>query len=161
MASQQSVSSLMQTIRKQSTHIYQHILYTPIKSSHLTQFEQKTHRLLPREHKEFLTVSHGADLFKRSNIDGFHFLSVNEIETVRKNLAREYGEDWDDTIIPFCTIIGEGNTLSFKLSPRDPNTYEILDCFHEVNPSEWQTIDTSFSHFLKTLIEKNGDKFWL
>jgi hypothetical protein len=36
------------------------------------------------------------------------------------------------------------------------NTYEILDCFHEYLPAEWEVIGKSFDAYLEKLIDLKG-----
>jgi len=74
-------------------------------------------------------------------------------------MSEVYEEDWDEKITVFCQLIGEGDFISFK--QNENQGYQILDCFHEEIPQNWQEITDSFEQFLEKLLELRGERYWL
>jgi hypothetical protein len=114
---------------------------------------------LPDAYVDFLKYANGCTVFNVKDLDGFHFLGTADIGQENKALKGSYEEYWDDSITIFCTILGEGNYIGFRMS--ESKTYEILDCFHEYVPAQWEIISGSFDAFLEKLIDLKGEKFWL
>jgi hypothetical protein len=98
------------------------------------------------------------ELFNYDNLDGLKLLSLQEIEQYTKYCKNTFEEDWQDNIIIFAKIIGEDNYLGFKLND---NNYEIIDCYFEEMPSDWESIGCQFDEFLKKYITEKGNKFWI
>lgn len=114
---------------------------------------------LPKDYLDFLKYANGCTLFNYNDLDGFLFFGTQELGKQNKEIKESYENDWDETMIVFCTILGEGNYIGFKV--LDENTYEILDCFHEYLPAEWEVIGKSFDAYLEKLIDLKGEKYWL
>lgn len=114
---------------------------------------------LPVSYIEFLDEYNGGRLFDMQGLDGFIFLGTNDIISINNDMKEEYQEDWIDSIIVFAECIGEGNYLGFRATNQ--NEYEIIDCFHEESPKNWNAIGNSFELFLENLIIFNGKKFYL
>ncbi len=114
---------------------------------------------LPKTYIDFLKEYNGGRLFDLQGIDGFEFFGTNNILSINNSIKEEYQDDWLDNIIIFAECIGEGNYLGFKTISI--NEYEIIDCFHEEIPINWNSIGNSFELFLEELISVNGKKFYL
>ena len=132
--------------------------YVGAKDNDIKQVASCFNNSIPTDYIDFLKFSNGCILFDSNGIDGFKFLGTNNICQVNEEVKRNYEEDWDDSIIIFCEVIGEGNYLGFR--HIEDNKYEILDSFHEYLPFEWETIPMLFDDFLKKLLDGTGDKFW-
>jgi len=116
-------------------------------------------KALPEVYFEFLRYSDGCTLFNCEDLDSFQFFGSHELGKENKEMEKSYEEDWDDSVIIFSTILGEGNYIGFKM--LDESKYQILDCFHEYVPEQWEVIDNSFDEFLEKLIDMKGKKYWL
>jgi SMI1 / KNR4 family (SUKH-1) len=114
---------------------------------------------IPKELKDFLTYTNGCELFVDDDIDGYQFFDVNEIIEETETQKKDYEEDWDNRILIICSFIGEGNFIGIKIISK--NEYEVIDCFHEEIPLNWNLIETSIYTFLENLIKENGEKYWL
>lgn len=114
---------------------------------------------LPNEYIDFLKYANGCTLFNYKDLDGFQLFGTQELGKENKAIKKLYEEYWDESVIVFCTILGEGNYIGFRV--RGGNTYEILDCFHEYVPAQWEVIGHSFDEFLERLIDLKGEKYWL
>lgn len=113
---------------------------------------------IPDQYVEFLLFSDGMELFNYDNLDGLKLLSLQEIEQYTNYCKNTFEEDWQDNIIIFAKIIGEDNYLGFRLYD---NCYEVIDCYFEELPSDWEVIDGQFDDFLKNYITGKGNKFWI
>jgi SMI1 / KNR4 family (SUKH-1) len=121
--------------------------------------EQLLNLPLPNDYIDFLKFSNGCTLYKLEDIGGYDFLGTKDIFKETESNKEIYEEEWDDRIIIFCEIIGEGNYLGFRI--LENGQYEILDCFHELLPSEWSVTPYLLDEFMEKLIDNDGDKFWL
>lgn len=100
---------------------------------------------LPKSYINFLKEYYGGKLFDLQGLDGFKFLGTNDILNINNKIKEYYQGDWIDSIIIFAECIGEGNYLGFKIIAS--NEYEIIDCFHEEIPINWNAIGNSFDLF--------------
>ena len=114
--------------------------------------------MMPKEYMEFLSFSNGMELFNYDEIDGVKLLSLNEIENYTSYGKNTFEEDWQDNVLFFAKIIGEDNYLGFRMKE---NKYEVIDCYFEELPSEWNIVAESFDDFLEKYITNNGEKFWI
>ncbi len=116
---------------------------------------------LPETYLDFLKITNGCILFNYlgHEIDGFHFLNIEEIVQETIILKEIYNDFWQENIIIFANILGVGDHLGFKV--LENGQYQILDCFHEEIPTNWKVIGTSFDKFLEKLLDTNGEKYWL
>ena len=114
--------------------------------------------LLPRQYVDLLCFSDGIELFNYDNIDGLKLLGLDEIEKYTNYSKNTYEEDWDDDIIIFAKIIGEDNYLGFR---KKEYGYDILDCYFEELPSDWEIISSDFDEFLVRFLSEEGNKFWI
>jgi hypothetical protein len=114
---------------------------------------------LPDEYISFLLAYNGLELYKHEDVGGFLFFCTGNLIEENGSLKKEYGLYWDNSIILFCQIIGEGNFLGFRI--QEDGKYGVVDCFHELPPREWETIETSFDACLDKLLKNNGEKYWL
>ena len=120
--------------------------------------ERQIKLLIPKQYIEFLLFSNGMELYNYDNIDGLKLLSLQEIEMYTAYSRNTFEEDWQDNILIFGKIIGEDNYLGFKIYEE---YYEIVDCYFEQLPSEWETIDGTFDGFLTKYLTGNGNKYWI
>lgn len=114
---------------------------------------------LPKDYSDFLQYANGCTIYNYHDLDGFCFFGIDELQKRTNDVQEIYDNEWDQAIIVFCSILGEGNFIGFRV--LDETTYEILDCFHEYLPAEWEVIGTSFDEFLEKLIDLKGKKYWL
>ena len=71
---------------------------------------------------------------------------------------KNFGEDWDDRIVLFCSCVGDNEYLGFKVKGH---SYQIIHCIMEQLPEEWINVEYSFDDFLFQLIQEKGRKYWL
>lgn len=114
---------------------------------------------LPEEYLDLLRHFNGFRLFVYEELSGFKFLGTAEIIEEAKLQKEIYGEDWDESVVIFCQLICDGDFIGFRFN--QDGSYSILDCFHEINPNEWQVVSGSLEAFLEKLIVEKGKKFWL
>ena len=115
---------------------------------------------LPVEYVNFLLDYNGLELYKYEDIGGFLFFQTDNLVEENNLIKEDYeAEDWDNSIVLFCRVLGEGNFIGFRL--KDNDKYEVIDCFHESLPSEWEVIETSFNIFMDKLLKNEGEKYWL
>lgn len=117
---------------------------------------------LPRNYKQFLLKYNGAELYNYDDLDGFLLLGTEELAKYQEELRELYEDDWIDSIVVFCEVLGEGNYLAFDTARMSANEESpVLDGFHELPPKEWLPISDDFADWLSRLIESNGGKYWL
>ena len=132
---------------------------SPAKEEEIRDVEKQLGVKLPCSFKEFLKTYNGGEMYNFEYIDGYKFFGTGELCSENKRMIDEYKNDWLNDIIIFAECLGEGNYLGFRAYPDD--IYPVIDCFHEVTPSEWRVIENSFDNFLEKLIKNNGNKYWL
>lgn len=113
---------------------------------------------LPIQYKEFLRQYNGARLYDYEGLDGFQFMSCDEVINANNFAKATFEEDWDNNLLIFAKYIGESNYLAFNTSSKEE---KVIDCYFEVIPSDWNTIASNFDEFLRLLIESDGSKYWL
>ena len=114
---------------------------------------------LPEDYKLFLKEYNGGKLFQIEDFAGFEFLGCNELVKENGFQKDNFGDDWNENIILFCSCIGDGEYLGFKLTK--PSTYQIVHCIMDELPSQWEIISDSLDDFIDKLIDERGKKFWL
>ena len=114
---------------------------------------------LPEDYKSFLKEFDGSVFFKIEDFAGFKFLGCVDIVKENKFQKENLGEDWDNQIIIFCACLGDGDYVGIKL--LGDNSYEIVDCFMDEMPANWQALGNSIDEFIEKLINEKGRKFWL
>jgi len=113
---------------------------------------------LPIQYKEFLMQYNGARLYDYDGLDGFQFLSCDEVIKANNFAKATFEEDWDNNLIIFAKYIGESNYLAIDTSCKEE---KVIDCYFEEMPREWNTIASNLDEFLRLLIESDGSKYWL
>ena len=114
--------------------------------------------MIPKQYIEFLLYSNGMELYNYDNIDGLKLLSIQELETHTDYSINTFEDDWQDNILIFAKIIGEDNYLGFRINDQ---YCEIIDCYFEQMPSDWEVIDGTFDEFLTKYLISNGNKYWI
>lgn len=114
---------------------------------------------IPADYLSFLQVFDGGTFFKVEDIGGLEFFSCSQLIENNEFQKDSLEDDWRDDIILFSSCLGDGDFIGFEV--RNDGSYDILDCFHEVLPSEWKSIGHSFDDFLEKFIDSKGEKFWL
>jgi hypothetical protein len=114
---------------------------------------------LPGDYLNFLKTFNGIELFRIENFIGFKFYDCDSLINNDLIQRKEFGEDWNENIIQFCSCLGDGDHIGFKIF--DDLSYKIADCFHEELPNEWKTSTYNFDDFLEKLVDMRGKKFWL
>jgi hypothetical protein len=125
----------------------------------ITKCDSYCGQKLPEEYKYFWKHYDGGILFKYDDIGGFEFLSTSDF--IKENeLHKEcFGEDWDNSVILFCNLLGTGEYLGFRL--HDDSKYNIVHCVMIEHPDEWQSIEDSFDTLIETIIKEKGKEYWL
>lgn len=113
---------------------------------------------LPDDYKHFLKHYNGGILFDKEGIAGYKFLSTSEIVKENKFQEDNFGEDWDNSVILFCLILGNAEYIAFRVSNK---SYQLLYCSMDVNPISWHVIDGGFDEFVNRLLEEQGKEYWL
>ena len=113
---------------------------------------------IPNDYIEFLKSWNGCTLFDLLESAGFTFFATNHIEPETEGFKEVYENEWDESIVLFCSVMCSGDFLGFRLLS---DSYEIIDCYHEDNPKDWAVISTSFSDFMNKIIDSKGSSFWL
>lgn len=114
----------------------------------------------PLSYIDFLKRINGGTLYNYDNLDGYNFYSVNELKNINNSFTIEFSDDWDNNIFIFAECIGEGNYLGFRFK-QESMEYEIIDCYHEDIPKDWESIEYDFNVFLDKLTHYKGKKYWL
>lgn len=113
---------------------------------------------LPDEYKYFLTHFNGGKLFC-NDVGGFKVFGTNELIKENESQKACYEEFWNDNIILFCELLGNGEYLGFKM--HNGRKYEIVHSMLGEKPDEWQIVDSSFDTFIETIIIERGKEYWL
>jgi len=113
---------------------------------------------MPEEFHRLLRISDGFEIYNFQGVDGYKVFGTSELLGINKLVGDSYGDEWDDRFLVFAECIGDGTYLAVK---RLPNGNEVVDCFLEVDPSEWKIISPGVTEFFAQLIKSNGQKFWL
>lgn len=113
---------------------------------------------LPIQYKAFLTQYNGARMYDYEGLDGFQFLSCDELISANSFAKATFEEDWDNNLLIFAKYIGESNYLAFDTSSKEER---VIDCYFEEMPSDWSIIASNFDEFLQLLLESDGGKYWL
>jgi len=132
--------------------------YDPANSSDIAACVKEVGMELPEQLIDFYKLSNGAVLFNLDNIDGYKILDTRSLAHENRLAASIYEESWNQRILLFAKIIGEGNWLGLT---QTPSGWKVVDCFHELDPSDWQVLPSDFGSFLDNLFLHMGDKFWL
>lgn len=114
---------------------------------------------IPNDYKLFLKNYNGSVFFKIDDFAGYKFFDCNSLITENKFQKENLSDDWDENIILICSCLGDGDYIRMKI--LNESSYQLLDCFNEKLPYEWNVIGTSFDTFLEKLIDEKGRKFWL
>ncbi len=114
---------------------------------------------IPQDYIDFLKYCNGCTLYKYDDLGGFIFLGTNDLQKENIFQKETYEGDWDKDITVFCSLICEGSFIGFK--NKTDGSYEILDCFHQALPKDWNVISLSFEDFLEKLIDEKGKQYWL
>jgi len=114
---------------------------------------------IPQDYVSLLRNYNGFSLFEFEDIGGFKFYGAEEVNNETRFLKKSYGADWDNSLIIFCNIIGNGDFIAFRTYPN--GTYDILDCYHDDVPANWIKICDSLDEFIEMLINSKGDLYWL
>lgn len=114
--------------------------------------------LIPNDYVDFLKIWNGCTLFDLDQQAGFTFFGTTEIERETVSFKETYEDDWDDSIVLFCSVTGSGDFVGFRMLEND---YEIIDCCHDDLPNDWIVISKSFSEFMIQLLDAKGASFWL
>ncbi len=155
------------------------VLNEPASESLIQACELELGLVLPPSYREFLLQFNGDHLFCtegeiRSNTHPWWVgsgLMIQGTDTlVLFNQAMQVGspsQEWK--LIPFCYLgrIGTGDFCALDPQQLDDSEYAVLDCDHELVPSEWQKakIASSFEEWLKKLFnqvidQKNFPEYW-
>lgn len=122
--------------------------------------ENKIGKKLPNSFKDFLVNFNGGMIYDFNGLDGFEILRVQEIPIVTGILMRDFDDDWRSELIVFARYIGEGNYLAFDSTHLVDAEYDVVDCFTQESPSDWETIFDNFDVFINTLLKVDENKFW-
>ncbi|WP_341350756.1 SMI1/KNR4 family protein [Sabulibacter ruber] len=114
---------------------------------------------IPEDYISLLRNFNGFTLFQFEDIGGFSFYGAEEVNKETRFLKESYEEDWDSSLIVFCSIIGNGDFIAFRTYPK--GTYDILDCYHDDVPANWMKICDSLEEFIEKLISSKGNLYWL
>lgn len=114
---------------------------------------------IPKQYTEFLLKYNGAKLFDYDGVDGLNLLSIQDILKYTLYASNTFEEDWISNIIIFGKIIGEDSYLGFKVNENEK--CQIVDCYFEELPIDWNCFDLSFDEFLLRYISGKGNKFWI
>lgn len=115
--------------------------------------------MLPEAYRSFLMEFDGGTFFKIEDYAGFKFLGCSELIVNDKFQRDNFGRDWNQRVILFCSSLGDNEFIGFKL--LSGTEYEIIDCWMDELPERWTKIGNSFNDFLERLIDERGRKFWL
>ncbi len=114
--------------------------------------------LIPKDYIDFLKCWNGCTLYDLEGQAGFQFFDTNEIEFETNNFKDIYESDWDESIILFCSVLGSGDYIGFRIKS---NSYEVIDCCHDDRPQDWSVITNTFTDFINQLLDAKGTSFWL
>lgn len=136
--------------------------------------------VLPGSYREFLLQFNGAHLFCTESEIRSHShswwvdsgLMIQGTDTLvlfnQDRRANWTSQEWE-SFIPFCYLgyIGTGDFCALDPQQLDDSEYAVLDCDHELVPSEWRKakIASSFEEWLKKLFnqvieQKNFPEYW-
>lgn len=156
------------------------VLNEPASEAMIQACELELGLVLPPRYREFLLQFNGAHLFCtegeiRSNTHPWWVgsgLMIQGTDTlVLFKQAMQVGsasQEWE-SFIPFCYLgyIGTGDFCALDPQQLDDSEYAVLDCDHELVPSEWQKakIASSFEEWLKKLFnqvidQNNFPEYW-
>jgi hypothetical protein len=113
---------------------------------------------LPDEYKYFLNQFNGGKLFY-NDVGGFEIFGTNELIKENESQKAIYEEFWNEDIILFCELLGNGEYLGFKI--YNDMKYEIVHSILGQKPNEWRIVDSSFDAFIETIIKERGKEYWL
>lgn len=114
---------------------------------------------IPSDYIDLLEKYNGFTLFQYEDIGGYNFLGIDQLE-IETDLQKEtYVEEWDDRIIVIGNVIGDGDFIGLRILENDG--YEVLDCYHDEAPQNWNIITDSLDDFFLKLIESKGERYWL
>jgi hypothetical protein len=130
-------------------------LEAPIHEEDLSHLESKYRLELPNELKELFRISYTPKL------DEYQILTIPDIANTLVELENIYEELWDDSFLPFAYVIGVGDYVAFNLSKEDETGIAIVDCFHELPPSEWKEICFGLENWLLKMVETHFRPYWM
>jgi hypothetical protein len=127
------------------------IITDDVKNSNLYNF-------LPRQYFELMSYANGLELYNYDGIDGLCILGIDDVEKYTSYAKNTFEDDWDDNIFIIGKILGEDSYIGYRCS-REID--QILDCYFEVSPEDWEIIDNGLDNFLTRFIVGKGKKFWI
>lgn len=156
------------------------VLNEPASEASIKSCELELGLILPPSYREFLLQFNGAHLFCTEGEIRSHShswwvdsgLMIQGTDTLvlfnqdrRANWISQEGK----SLIPFCYLgrIGTGDFCALDPQQLDDSEYAVLDCDHELVPSEWRQakVASSFEEWLKKLFnqvidQKNFPEYW-
>jgi hypothetical protein len=134
---------------------YKYALKSGKDESEIRQLETDAGIAVPGDLVAFYNFSYGADL------GCYKILTISEIVTLVAELREINAGYWRDSILPFAYVIDVGDSVAFDLEQSDKDGLLILDCFHELLPTEWKGICFGLKNWLVQMVENDFEPFWL
>jgi hypothetical protein len=140
-----------------------HFPYPPATPAEIEAFEQRLGWRLDLDLREFYLHCNGAELFERRPDMPYRFLPLAEIRRARVAIFGEDDDKWGPASMYVICDVQDGDYILVDVSRQEEGRYPIIDGYHEAFPDpEYCTrISASFSEFLKSVLDSNGQHFYL
>lgn len=117
---------------------------------------------LPKEFKEFLLVSNGADLFKDEEYGqwGVRIFSINELQSSNKYYRELRPKDFAKGDLIIGEFYGDSDLLLLRCDSESKDYGAVLIALPFDNRSDWPCVSVNFENFLNDYVNSEGDKFW-
>ena len=114
---------------------------------------------IPSDYLDLLKKHNGFTLFQYEDVGGFNFFGIDQLK-IETDLQKEtYEEEWEDRVIVIGNLIADGDFIGLRI--LENGGYEVLDCYHDEAPQNWNVITDSLDEFFVKLIESKGERYWL
>jgi len=135
------------------------IMNSPASEVRIADCKNKLFIEIPEEYITFLSYFDGGTIFKIEDFAGLKLFGVEELISENSFQKKNFGEEWDDSILLFSVFLGDNEYLGFKFDRF--NRYTIVHAIMELVPGEWNIIEVRFDDLMDKFLEAKGKKYWL
>lgn len=134
------------------------VMNAPASEHEINNCKQSLSKEIPQQYIHFLNAYNGGTVFKIEDFAGYRLFSTQEIIKENAFQKENFGSNWDESIVLFCSCLGDNEYLGFKIHE---DMYDIVDCVMDVVPKAWEVIGSNFDDLIQKLIKEKGKKYWL
>jgi hypothetical protein len=101
------------------------LLNPPVSTNEIVALKSSSLKKIPDDYIDFLEYCNGGIIFKVKDFAGFRLFGVEEIGTENTFQKENFGDDWSDEVILFCSCVGDNGYLGFRICGH---SFPIVHC---------------------------------